>query len=121
MRIEAGLEGLIRGAEAAVDDTYDWERRTKRSIKTDYALIVFDFLWLGAILFVIKPLNWFAASVMVAAIGMMFFLIHKKKDHLEWVYEVRKKWKLESLHWQAAKIEFKEEGYLNDWVFKYDA
>ena len=120
MRIEAGINGLIQGAEAAVDDTYKWERRTKRSQKVNYAILAFDVIWLAILLTVWSHTTGLAVGVMIAAIALMVFLVYKQKKHLEWIYETRKRWKLESLHWQAAKIEFNETGYLSDWVFRHD-
>lgn len=121
MSIEDRIDRLIASAQSAIEDTYKWERKGKITQRINYGILAFDIIWLGILLTVWPHTTWFSIVVMVGVIALITFLIHKQKQHLEWIQEVREEWQSKALHWQAAKIEYTEQGYIGDWAFKYDA
>lgn len=110
-----GINGLISIAEGAIEDTRKWETKSIRFQK-------FNLIWLVALLaYWLFLLIWGASLLshllMALAVAISVGTIKMQANHRRWIIARRKYWEGTKYHWEAARIEYNQQGYVNEWVW----
>lgn len=116
------LDNLIELSQGAYEDTFKWERSTRRmGVVNRVMLVAMVALFFWDLFLLFAELSWVRVALTVVAlllVAVYVWLIEHNKNHLAWILHARARWEADLRHWQAVKMEVEETGSYPSWAYK---